>query len=110
MRALPLAIISAITFSIPVTRAFYLPGAAPHNYAEGEQVELFVNALTPTVLTNKDNAKLVRKFVNSLEAIIMEMFRNLLSIVCIQRVPISSTHYSIHINFRRLLPSEISIL
>ena len=39
--------------------AFYLPGSAPHNYQEGDQVDLFVNALTP-MLSGKDDAKLVR--------------------------------------------------
>lgn len=39
--------------------AFYLPGAAPHDYHEGEKVDLFVNALTPMV-AGSDNAKLVR--------------------------------------------------
>ncbi|KAF7376177.1 Transmembrane 9 superfamily member [Mycena sanguinolenta] len=38
-------------------RAFYLPGAAPHNFKEGDPVPLFVNALTP-MLTGSDNAKL----------------------------------------------------
>ncbi|KAJ7346662.1 Nonaspanin TM9SF [Mycena albidolilacea] len=38
-------------------RAFYLPGAAPHNFLEGDDVPLFVNALTP-MLTGSDNAKL----------------------------------------------------
>ncbi|KAH9949582.1 endosomal P24A protein [Amylocystis lapponica] len=38
-------------------RAFYLPGAAPHDYASGELVKLYVNALTP-MLGSKDNAKL----------------------------------------------------
>ncbi|KIY73067.1 Nonaspanin [Cylindrobasidium torrendii FP15055 ss-10] len=37
--------------------AFYLPGAAPHNYVDGEKVDLFVNALTP-MLSAKDDAKL----------------------------------------------------
>lgn len=39
--------------------AFYLPGAAPRNFEKGEQVDLFVNALTP-MLTGKDESKLVR--------------------------------------------------
>nr|GAT56317.1 predicted protein [Mycena chlorophos] len=39
------------------TSAFYLPGAAPHNFALGDQVPLFVNALTP-MLTGSSNAKL----------------------------------------------------
>ena len=39
--------------------AFYLPGASPHNYVEGEQVELYVNALTP-MLAGADDSKLVR--------------------------------------------------
>lgn len=38
--------------------AFYLPGAAPHNYAQGEQVNLFVNALTP-MLSGHQDSKLV---------------------------------------------------
>ncbi|KAG7098584.1 hypothetical protein E1B28_000513 [Marasmius oreades] len=37
--------------------AFYLPGAAPRNYARGEKIDLFVNALTP-MLAGNDNAKL----------------------------------------------------
>lgn len=40
-------------------RAFYLPGAAPRDFLEGDDVPLFVNALTP-MLTGSDNAKLVR--------------------------------------------------
>ncbi|KZT72084.1 hypothetical protein DAEQUDRAFT_809354 [Daedalea quercina L-15889] len=42
---------------LPTTHAFYLPGAAPHDYAEGEVVDLYVNALTP-MLAGHDNAKL----------------------------------------------------
>ena len=38
--------------------AFYLPGAAPHDYVSGERVELFVNALTP-MIAGHDDAKLV---------------------------------------------------
>ena len=38
--------------------AFYLPGAAPHDFQSGERVEVFVNALTPMIGT-ADNAKLV---------------------------------------------------
>ncbi|KAJ7218032.1 Nonaspanin TM9SF, partial [Mycena pura] len=38
-------------------QAFYLPGAAPHNFKEGDQVPLFVNALTP-MLTGRDDPKL----------------------------------------------------
>ncbi|KAI9569682.1 hypothetical protein HD554DRAFT_501848 [Boletus coccyginus] len=37
--------------------AFYLPGAAPRNFEQGEQVDLFVNALTP-MLSGKDDSKL----------------------------------------------------
>ncbi|TFK75400.1 endosomal P24A protein [Pluteus cervinus] len=37
--------------------AFYLPGAAPRDYREGDKVELFVNALTP-MLAGTDDAKL----------------------------------------------------
>lgn len=39
--------------------AFYMPGTAPRNFEKGEQVDLFVNALTP-MLTGKDESKLVR--------------------------------------------------
>lgn len=38
--------------------AFYLPGAAPHDYALGDQVNVLVNALTPKLL-GKDDPKLV---------------------------------------------------
>ncbi|KAJ2928666.1 hypothetical protein H1R20_g8444, partial [Candolleomyces eurysporus] len=41
----------------PAIHAFYLPGAAPRNYVEGEQVDLFVNALTP-MLAGTDDSKL----------------------------------------------------
>lgn len=41
-------------------QAFYLPGAAPHDYAAEENVSLFVNALTP-MLGSSDNAKLVSR-------------------------------------------------
>lgn len=52
---------------LPVLRAsaFYLPGAAPRNFEKGEQVDLFVNALTP-MLTGKDETKLVR-YLDSLD-------------------------------------------
>lgn len=36
---------------------FYLPGAAPHDYKPGENVDLLVNALTP-MLANEEHAKL----------------------------------------------------
>lgn len=49
--------IAVLSFSL-CARAFYLPGAAPHNYVRGEQVNLFVNALTPMLLGTED-AKLV---------------------------------------------------
>ncbi|KAF8131697.1 hypothetical protein EV363DRAFT_1217485 [Boletus edulis] len=39
--------------------AFYLPGTAPRNFEQGEQVDLLVNALTP-MLSGKDDSKLVR--------------------------------------------------
>jgi hypothetical protein len=39
--------------------AFYLPGAAPRDYASGERVDLLVNALTP-MLAGTDDSKLVR--------------------------------------------------
>jgi transmembrane 9 superfamily member 2/4 len=46
--------------SIPV-HAFYLPGAAPHDYRVAEKVDLFVNALTP-MLSGSDDAKLVSTY------------------------------------------------
>ena len=51
-------LVAFLTSSIPV-HAFYLPGAAPHDYREGEKVDLFVNALTP-MISGTDDAKLVR--------------------------------------------------
>ncbi|KAI0093045.1 Nonaspanin [Irpex rosettiformis] len=42
--------------------AFYLPGAAPHDYHEGDQVQLYVNALTP-MLADYDNAK-IKSMIN----------------------------------------------
>ena len=51
---------AAAAIFLPIcTRAFYLPGAAPHDYVYGQRVNLFVNALTP-MLMSKDDAKLVR--------------------------------------------------
>ncbi|KAG5653985.1 hypothetical protein H0H81_008567 [Sphagnurus paluster] len=35
--------------------AFYLPGAAPHDYKLGENVDLFVNALTPKLMNGEDD-------------------------------------------------------
>ncbi|KAB5592575.1 Endosomal integral membrane protein (P24a) [Ceratobasidium theobromae] len=36
---------------LTLANAFYLPGTAPHDYHAGEQVPLYVNALTPMVLS-----------------------------------------------------------
>lgn len=44
--------------------AFYLPGAAPHDYKLGDEVKLFVNALTPMIGTG-ENAKLVSQDIRS---------------------------------------------
>lgn len=54
---LGLVLVALVTSLVPVN-AFYLPGAAPHDYREGEKVDLFVNALTP-MLPGSDDAKLV---------------------------------------------------
>ncbi|KAH9485413.1 Transmembrane 9 superfamily member 7 [Psilocybe cubensis] len=44
-----------------LAQAFYLPGAAPHNYVEGDNVDLFVNALTPMrSLTNEKVIKMLK--------------------------------------------------
>ncbi|KDQ57473.1 hypothetical protein JAAARDRAFT_35185 [Jaapia argillacea MUCL 33604] len=49
---------SAVSLLLAVcANAFYLPGAAPRNYIQGDQVDLFVNALTP-MLAGSDDAKL----------------------------------------------------
>jgi Endomembrane protein 70 len=51
------ALVAVVASSVPV-HAFYLPGAAPHDYQVAENVDLFVNALTP-MLSGSDDAKLV---------------------------------------------------
>ncbi|KAG2016055.1 endosomal P24A protein [Coprinopsis cinerea AmutBmut pab1-1] len=50
------AAVAGILLAQPL-QAFYLPGAAPRDYAEGDQVDLFVNALTP-MLSGSSDAKL----------------------------------------------------
>jgi len=55
--SIPLAA-AVLAALVPPALSFYLPGAAPRNYAKGEKVDLFVNALTPMLL-DTDNAKLV---------------------------------------------------
>ncbi len=57
-RSLIGVVLVALVTSIVPAHAFYLPGAAPHDYRVGEKVELFVNALTP-MLPGTDDAKLV---------------------------------------------------
>ncbi|KAI0028138.1 Nonaspanin [Vararia minispora EC-137] len=47
----------AASLAAPAVNAFYLPGAAPHDYKKGDKVELYVNALTP-MLAGHENAKL----------------------------------------------------
>ncbi|KAI0256246.1 Nonaspanin TM9SF [Lactifluus subvellereus] len=54
-------LVALVTSCIPV-HAFYLPGAAPHDYRVGEKVDLFVNALTP-MLSGTDDPKL-RSLIN----------------------------------------------
>lgn len=50
---------SALLALLPLAaNAFYLPGAAPHNYVQRDPVDLYVNALTP-MLAGSDNSKLV---------------------------------------------------
>ncbi|KAJ8076488.1 Transmembrane 9 super member 2 [Marasmius tenuissimus] len=54
--SIPLA--AAVLAALPhPALSFYLPGAAPRNYAKGDKVDLLVNALTP-MLSGNDNAKL----------------------------------------------------
>ncbi|CAL1706851.1 unnamed protein product [Somion occarium] len=57
------ALAASVLFSLlSCSNAFYLPGAAPHDYRKGEEVKLFVNALTPMLASN-DHAKL-RSLIN----------------------------------------------
>lgn len=60
MRTLVLSVLAASVS--PLASAFYLPGAAPTNYQDGDPVQVFVNALTP-MLTGSDDPKLVRSFL-----------------------------------------------
>ncbi|KIY50336.1 hypothetical protein FISHEDRAFT_39632 [Fistulina hepatica ATCC 64428] len=57
----------ALGFAVPLlfvsSNAFYLPGAAPHDYERGEAVQVYVNALTP-MLTGSDNVRLVNDYYN----------------------------------------------
>ncbi|KAF5321341.1 hypothetical protein D9619_001767 [Psilocybe cf. subviscida] len=49
---------ASLTLSLlHAVHAFYLPGAAPHNYAKGDKVELLVNALTPMRSGTNDKIK-----------------------------------------------------
>jgi hypothetical protein len=64
---------------LPYIYAFYLPGAAPRNYIEGEKVDLFVNALTP-MLSGAKSAKIVCTYSLSLSTS-QTCNRNLSSIV-----------------------------
>lgn len=59
---------------LPATNAFYLPGAAPHDYVEGDVVDLYVNALTP-MLAGHDNAKLVCQLASSRNAFLPHSYR-----------------------------------
>lgn len=52
-------ILTATSLLVAFVDAFYLPGSAPHDYQDGERVELFVNALTP--IASADRGKLVRR-------------------------------------------------
>lgn len=56
--------LSCAVFSslLSCAHAFYLPGAAPHDYHAGDQVNLLVNALTP-MLAGADNAK-IKSMIN----------------------------------------------
>jgi transmembrane 9 superfamily protein 2/4 len=52
MRSLPAIATAAVALlgAVPAA-AFYLPGSAPHDYAPGDAVDVFVNSLTPTLNT-----------------------------------------------------------
>jgi len=64
-------LVALVVSSIPV-HAFYLPGAAPHDYGVAEKVDLFVNALTP-MLSGSDDAKLASTYSVSQFAVISSM-------------------------------------
>lgn len=51
-------LVASILWPTLSTNAFYLPGAAPHDYKLNETVAVFVNALTPKLLYG-DSDKLV---------------------------------------------------
>ncbi|KAI0355555.1 Nonaspanin [Trametes cingulata] len=58
MARVPHGILCLLVLSLLSTaHAFYLPGAAPHDYHDGEPVDLYVNALTP-MMSGDDKAKL----------------------------------------------------
>jgi len=63
-----------------VAHAFYLPGAAPHNYEQGDPVNVYVNALTP-MLTSGDDSKLVWFPYYVRSSLFLPVFRNHSSIV-----------------------------
>ena len=65
------SLVALVASSIPV-HAFYLPGAAPHDYRATENVDLFVNALTP-MLAGSDDAKLVSTHSASQTAVASSM-------------------------------------
>jgi transmembrane 9 superfamily member 2/4 len=52
------SVLCSLGLLVTQASAFYLPGAAPHDFQSGEHVDVFVNALTPMIGT-ADNAKLV---------------------------------------------------
>ena len=54
----PFAVVAGYLL-LPSVCAFYLPGAAPRDYRRDEQVDLFVNALTPMLGGKDSNGKLV---------------------------------------------------
>ena len=53
-----------LTF-LPSIHGFYLPGAAPRDYVQGEKVDLFVNALTPMRSGTNDKVVRIPSFVNN---------------------------------------------
>jgi hypothetical protein len=71
------ALLVALAAALTCVNAFYLPGAAPRNYAKGDRVDLFVNALTP--LENKESAKLVRTTVSYERTCLTRFQRSLLN-------------------------------
>lgn len=48
MKSFPWTQLAGLLFWLAASAAFYLPGVAPTNYAQGDSIDLYVNHLTPS--------------------------------------------------------------